>query len=98
MAIPFPPETSRVVSEEPRLALHFTGREKDVGGWLAEGKTDPEIARILNLGLETVRSYVKSLREKTGVENRNALLAWIWRDRRAAELSQPPVSKPAKYT
>ena len=60
IAIPYPLGISGVVAEEARPVPHVTDREKDVGGWLAEGKTDPEIARILGLGIETVRSHIKS--------------------------------------
>jgi len=70
-----------VVAEEPDARPYFTPREQRVGGWLAEGKSDPEIAGILEFGLETVRTHVKSLREKVGAGSRNELFAWIWRDR-----------------
>ncbi len=80
-AIPYPPDMMPLVAEEPDARPHFTDREKGVGGWLAEGKSDFEIAGILEVGLETVRTHVKSLREKTRVESRNELFAWIWRDR-----------------
>ena len=77
MAFPFPAGVSPMVAEEARPVPHFTLREQQVGGWLAEGKTDPEIVRILGMGIETVRTHIKSMREKAEVENRSALLAWI---------------------
>jgi DNA-binding CsgD family transcriptional regulator len=97
MAIPFPAGASPIVAEEAGSIPHFTLREKQIGGWLAEGKTDPEITRILDLGIETVRTHIKNMRQKTEVENRNALFAWIWRNRYAAQFHQPTPRQPVKY-
>lgn len=57
IAIPYPPGLSAIVAEEVQLVPHFTPREKDVGGWIAEGKTDTEIASILGRALETVKTH-----------------------------------------
>ncbi len=98
IAIPYPPGISGVVAEEARPVPHFTGREQDVGGWMAEGKTDAEIADILGIGLETVKTYVKSLLDKIDVENRNAFVAWVWPNRLAVELQKLAARKRAKYS
>ena len=98
MAIPYPLGASPVVTEEARSVPHFTVREKQVGGWLAEGKTDPEIAGILGLGTETVRTHIKSMRDKVGVYSRNAFFAWIWRDRCAVLQAQPMPRRAVKYS
>jgi DNA-binding CsgD family transcriptional regulator len=97
-AVPFPAGASLSVAEEPLLVPHFTAREQHVGGWLAEGKNDAEIARILDLGTETIRTHIKSMREKTGVENRNALFAWIWRQRWSIQFRHDASANPVKYT
>ncbi len=44
-------------------------RELQVLRLVAEGKTSKEIAGILNLGLQTVRSYRKTMMKKLGVNN-----------------------------
>ena len=44
-------------------------RELQVLRLVAEGKTSKEIASILNLGLQTVRSYRKTMMKKLGVNN-----------------------------
>ena len=98
MAVPYPSGASPVVAEEARSLSHFTSREKEVGGWLAEGKSDPEIAGILEMGVETVRTHIKSMRLKVGAYNRNVLFAWIWRNRCAFYLHQSAGRKPVKYT
>ena len=36
---------------------------------MAEGKTSKDIANLLNLGLQTVRTYRKTLMKKIGVTN-----------------------------
>ncbi len=97
-AIPYPPDLVPRIAEEPAATPHFTVREQRVGGWLAEGKSDPEIAVILEAGLETVRTHVKSLREKTGVGSRNELFAWIWRDRVACLQAGANPGSSGKYS
>jgi DNA-binding NarL/FixJ family response regulator len=44
-------------------------RELQVMRMVAEGKTSKEIAVLLNLGLQTVRSYRKTMMKKLGVRN-----------------------------
>ena len=44
-------------------------REMQVLRLVAEGKTSKEIAVILDLGLQTVRSYRKTMMKKLGVNN-----------------------------
>ena len=47
----------------------LTPREMQVLRMVAEGKTSKEIAVMLNLGLQTVRGYRKTLMKKLGVSN-----------------------------
>lgn len=51
-------------------AALLTPREQEVLRWIAEGKTDAEIALILGLRPYTVKDYCKSLYRKLGVRNR----------------------------
>jgi two-component system nitrate/nitrite response regulator NarL len=44
-------------------------RELQVLRMVAEGKTSKEIAVLLDLGLQTVRSYRKTMMKKLGVNN-----------------------------
>jgi DNA-binding CsgD family transcriptional regulator len=48
----------------------LTGREREVLRWLAEGKSNAEIATILGLTSGTVKVHVERILEKLGVENR----------------------------
>jgi len=47
----------------------LTPREAQVMRLIADGKTSKEVAVLLNLGHETVRSYRKALMKKLGVSN-----------------------------
>jgi DNA-binding CsgD family transcriptional regulator len=50
----------------------LTGREREVLRWLASGKTDREIARILAISPRTVHKHLQRIYEKLGVETRTA--------------------------
>jgi DNA-binding CsgD family transcriptional regulator len=50
--------------------LGLTPREAEVLFWIAEGKSNPEIAVILANTAGTVKKQVQSLLEKLGLENR----------------------------
>jgi len=51
------------------LLSQLTPREFQVLGMIVEGKASKEIAVSLNLGVETVRSYRKTMMKKLGVNN-----------------------------
>jgi DNA-binding NarL/FixJ family response regulator len=65
-----------LVSEETQRPLpngaRLTGRETEVLHWLADGKSNAEIAAILGLAVGTVKRHVENLLAKLGVENRTA--------------------------
>lgn len=54
---------------KPSPVETLTPREQQVMRLIAEGKTSKEIAVLLDLGLQTVRSYRKTLMKKLGVGN-----------------------------
>lgn len=54
------------------LALGVTAREAEVLYWVAEGKTNPEIAIIIDASLNTVKKHAINLFAKLGVETRTA--------------------------
>ena len=53
----------------PSVLEGLSPRELQVLRLVAEGKTSKEVAVILNLGLQTVRSYRKTMMKKLGVSN-----------------------------
>lgn len=55
--------------------LGLTPREAEVLFWVAQGKTNPEIATILGIGLTTVKKHLEATFAKLGVENRTSAAA-----------------------
>ncbi|MFI5683245.1 response regulator transcription factor [Streptomyces sp. NPDC051636] len=56
-----------------RRSPHFTDREREVLGLLANGATDQEIARQLRISTHTVHSHLDRIGEKTGSRRRSDL-------------------------
>ena len=50
--------------------LGLSAREAEVLYWVAAGKSSPVISAILGIGHDTVRSHLKRIFAKLGVENR----------------------------
>jgi DNA-binding CsgD family transcriptional regulator len=59
---------------QPVSAVCLTRREREVLGWLRQGKTGPEIAVILGCAVRTVEKHVANLYAKFGVHGRAALI------------------------
>ena len=58
------------------LAMRVTRRETEVLSWVAAGKSDWAIARILNISDKTVNFHVENAKRKFGVGTRiQAVLA-----------------------
>ncbi|HYP17834.1 MAG TPA: response regulator transcription factor [Opitutus sp.] len=60
---------------ERLLPLGLTPREAEILLWVARGKTNPEIATILGIGLTTVKKHLEAVFAKLGVENRTSAAA-----------------------
>lgn len=52
----------------------LTPREAEVLHWISQGKSNPDIAAILDLGVATVKTHVLHIFEKLGVENRSGAI------------------------
>jgi DNA-binding NarL/FixJ family response regulator len=59
-------------SSEPLLALGLTPRATEALLWLAQGKTNSDIATILGITESTVKKHVQEVFDKLGVETRGA--------------------------
>jgi DNA-binding NarL/FixJ family response regulator len=78
-------------SHEPlQHALGLTGREAEVLLWVAQGKSNADIATILGMSEKTVKQHLGSVFQKLGVENRNAASF------RAMEILSAPPTSPAQ--
>jgi DNA-binding NarL/FixJ family response regulator len=59
-------------SSEPLLSLGLTRRAAEALLWLAQGKTNGDIACILGVTESTVKKHVQEMFDKLGVETRGA--------------------------
>lgn len=59
-------------SHEPLMTMGLTNREAEVLLWVAQGKSNADVACILGLSEKTVKQHLGSIFSKLGVENRNA--------------------------
>lgn len=71
-------------SSRPLESLGLSPREAEVLLWVAQGKTNPEIATILGISEETVKKHMKEVLATLGVETRTAASL------RALEILQSP--------
>jgi DNA-binding CsgD family transcriptional regulator len=69
--------------------LGVTRRQADILGWVAQGKTNDEIATILAISPRTVAKHLEMMYPKLGVENRTAAAA-----RALSVLQEGPVEQP----
>ena len=58
--------------EPLEVRFGLTPRESEVLIWIAQGKTNPEVAAILGIHASTVRTHVEHVFVKLGVETRHA--------------------------
>lgn len=70
-------EDSAELSAEHLAHLGLSRRETEILGWLARGKSNPEIASILSLSVRTIHKHVEHIYVKLGVENRHAAIALV---------------------
>jgi len=59
-------------SHEPLLSLGLTPRVAEVLLWVAQGKTNADIATILGISESTVKKHLLEIFEVLGVETRSA--------------------------
>jgi DNA-binding NarL/FixJ family response regulator len=83
----FKPDFSSV---EPLLKFGLTARATETLLWVAQGKTNPDIATILGITESTVKKHVQEIFEKLGVETRGAATV------RALEMLSSPTSPEAR--
>jgi DNA-binding NarL/FixJ family response regulator len=60
----------------------LTGREEDVLGGVARGRTNAEIARDLHISMSTVKFHLTGLMTKIGARNRVELAMWAYQTNR----------------
>jgi LuxR family quorum-sensing system transcriptional regulator CciR len=66
---------TRVHQQPGTTVVHVSARERECLVWVARGKSDWEIARILGISPDTVHQYVKHARVAHDVVSRSQLVA-----------------------
>ena len=56
--------------EDEKMGCDLTEREREVMHWVAGGKTNPEIASILEISAFTVKNHMQRVFKKLEVTNR----------------------------
>jgi len=69
------PRSREQISTEPLGPELLTAREADVLELLQGGRSNAEIALVLNVGVETVRTHARNIYRKLGVAGRRELAA-----------------------
>lgn len=75
------PDNAHSIAAAKFLALHLglTSRQAQVLHWMAEGKTNQEIALILECSFFTVKNHVKEIFARLGVSSRVGAAAAAYR-------------------
>jgi DNA-binding CsgD family transcriptional regulator len=76
--------SSSDIESVPLSALApLTAREAEVLGWVAAGKRNREIAKMLHRSVRTVEKHVENIMKALNAETRGGVAAW-WHQRRLA--------------
>jgi DNA-binding CsgD family transcriptional regulator len=57
----------------------LTPREHEIAGLVAEGLTNPAIARKLVISPRTVESHIDHIKQKLELTSRNEIIVWVLR-------------------
>jgi DNA-binding CsgD family transcriptional regulator len=68
-------EDAAEVPAEQLAHLGLSRRETEILGWIVHGKSNPEIATILGIGVRTIHKHVEHIYLKLEVENRHAAIS-----------------------
>ena len=62
----------------PCAPSSLTRREHEIVGWIAEGKSNRDVAGLLGISLRTVEKHMENILKKMGTDNRTAaVLTWV---------------------
>jgi DNA-binding NarL/FixJ family response regulator len=74
----------------------LTKRELEVVEWIAAGKRNAEIGKILGCSSRTVQKHVQHILEKLHLETRIAVCIWWYEHRQSADRSSLARPKPVR--
>jgi DNA-binding CsgD family transcriptional regulator len=69
--------------ENPLTAAGLSRREAEVLHWIAEGKSNIDIGRVLGISVRTVEKHVEAVYRKLGVETRTAAVLRVFSQARS---------------
>jgi DNA-binding NarL/FixJ family response regulator len=72
-------DDDHLAAEVLRVELKLTRRQAEVLHWMAQGKTNDEIATILACSFFTVKTHTKEIFERLGVHTRTGAAACAYR-------------------
>ena len=70
-------ENASLVELNSLRSLGLTQRETEVLAWVAEGKSNNDVALILGIRAATVKKHLEHIFQKMGVETRTAAVAFV---------------------
>jgi DNA-binding CsgD family transcriptional regulator len=70
-------EYSNHNSLEKLRSFGLSPRRTEILRWIAEGKSNPEIASILSISVRTVAKHIEKLYQDLGVDHRHAAMALV---------------------
>lgn len=73
------PSDPQVAAEILTGQFGITPRQAEVLHWIAEGKTNKEIATILSCSFHTVKTHVKEIFQRLGVHSRTSAVSCAYR-------------------
>lgn len=68
---------SQLPTQEAKSHFHLTDREYEIVTYVAEGRTNKEIAEVLEISEHTVKEHIKHILRKTNSTTRTGILAQI---------------------
>jgi DNA-binding NarL/FixJ family response regulator len=72
---------SKHLNKEPQTDYQLTSREKEILVLLAEGKSYKQIADVLDLAFETIRSHMKRIYSKLHVNSNTEAVLKVLKER-----------------
>ena len=101
-----PPRNRRLKEYPPRYGSRrpaveskpLTKRELEVVEWIAAGKRNAEIGKILGCSSRTVQKHVQHILEKLHLETRIAVCIWWYEHRIDGAITQSPVRRTTTKT
>ena len=68
---------SQVPTQDAKSHFHLTDREYEIVAYVAEGRTNKEIAEVLEISEHTVKEHIKHILRKTHATTRTGILSQI---------------------